>query len=202
MLALSNRVKRLSNKGVIPGDELCVIEEFMPGLGTYEYNGVVRAALVGNTVTDLNTRVISVKPRIKEPALPRRGTIVYGIVVLIRDEYAIIKLISDVNGVRYPTAFTAILHISQVTDKFIKDLFEVLRLGDVVKAKVLNDALPYNISIKDSKLGVVLAFCGKCGTTLKFEGGDLLKCPTCSNLERRKVSIDYDKLKGLLSWIK
>ena len=200
---MSKRVKELTNKGVVPGDALCVIEEFLPGSGTYEHhNGVVRAALVGSTIADLNTRVINVKPRIKEPILPRRGSIVYGIIVLIREEYAIVRLVSDVNGVKYHTVFTAILHISQVTDKFIKDLFEVLRMGDVVKAKVLNDSIPYNISIKDPKLGVVLAFCGKCGSLLKFESGDLLKCPVCGNSERRKVSIDYGKLKGLIPWIK
>ena len=199
---MSNRIKELTNRGVVPGDALCVIEEFLPGPGTYEYNGVVRAALVGNTIADLNTRVINVKPRIREPILPRRGSIVYGIIVLIREEYAIVRLVSDVNGVKYHTVFTAILHISQVTDKFIKDLFEVLRMGDVVKAKVLNDSIPYNISIKDPKLGVVLAFCGKCGSLLKFESGDLLKCPVCGNSERRKVSIDYGKLKGLIPWIK
>jgi len=199
---LSDRVKELINRGVIPGDALCVIEEFLPGPGTYEYNGVVRAALVGSTIADLNTRVINVKPKIRGPALPKRGSIVYGIVVLIREEYAIVRLISDVNGIKYHTAFTAILHISQVTDKFIKDLFEVLRMGDIVKAKVLNDSIPYNISIKDPKLGVVLAFCGNCGSTLKFESGDLLKCSVCNNSERRKVSIDYGKLKGLVPWIK
>jgi len=199
---LSNRIKELTNRGVVPGDALCVIEEFLPGPGTYEYNGVVRAALVGSTIADLNTRVINVKPRIREPILPRRGSIVYGIIVLIREEYAIVRLVSDVSGIKYHTSFTAILHISQVTDKFIKDLFEVLRMGDIVKAKVLNDSIPYNISIKDPKLGVVLAFCGRCGSLLKFESGDLLKCPACGNSERRKVSADYGKLKGLIPWIK
>ncbi|HDN75897.1 MAG TPA: RNA-binding protein [Acidilobales archaeon] len=199
---MKSRISEIKDKYVVPGESICVIEEFMPGIGTYEVKGEVRAALVGKVDLDLNIRTANVRPKVKEPILPCRGVIAYGIVTLIREEYALLRLIGDINGNKYTTPFTAILHISQASEKFIKDLFEILRVGDIVKVKVLNDTVPYNVTIKEAKLGVILAFCGKCGAQLKYEGTEMLKCPMCGNVEKRKLSIDYGKLKGLIRWLR
>ncbi len=193
------RLKEINGKYVMPGDDVCVIEEFMPGVGTYEDRGTVRAALVGVVQVNMNSRVVAIKPLTKELKLPSRNDIIIGVVVLVKDEYSLVKILTDSSGVKYQTPFTAILHISQVSNRFVKTLYDVVRVGDLVKAKVLNDFIPYNLTIKEPKLGVVLAFCGKCGHALKPKDNELLVCPICGNIERRKVSIDYGRIKGLTS---
>ena len=45
---------------VVPGDQLCVIEELSPSLGTYEKEGIVYAATMGSVAMDLKDRSISV----------------------------------------------------------------------------------------------------------------------------------------------
>ena len=196
------RLKEINGKYVMPGDDVCVIEEFMPGIGTYEDRGIVKAALIGITQVNMNSRTVSIKPLTKELRLPSRNDVVIGIVVLVKDEYSLVKILTDSSGVKYQTPFTAILHISQVSNKFVRSLYDVVRVGDLVKAKVLNDFIPYNLTIKEPKLGVVMAFCGKCGQVLKPKDNELLTCPICGNSEKRKVSIDYGKIKGLTTCIR
>jgi exosome complex component CSL4 len=41
-------------------------------------------------------------------------------------------------------------------------------------------------------LGVVKAFCSKCGAVLEFKDRRLL-CPSCGNLERRRLAEDYEQ---------
>ncbi len=188
------RLKEIINRGVLPGDDICIIEEFMPGIGSFSKNGVVRAAWIGVTAADLNTRTVHVKPVHKFPQLPERNSVVIGVVVLVKDEYAVIKIFEDLKGNRYLNGFTGVLHISQASDTHVKDLYEVIRVGDVVKAKVLNNNPPYNITIREPKLGVVLAFCGNCGSVLRKAGSNMLKCPKCGRMEKRKLSLDYGRV--------
>ena len=194
------RLDEIARRRVVPGDDICIIEEFLPGIGTYEDNGIVKSAFIGEVSIDMNLRVISVKPKVRIPILPSRGTVVYGVVAVVKDEYAIIRIIAEANGHKYQNVFTGLLHITQASEGFVKNLYEVLRVGDLIKAKVLNDNPPYNLTIKEKKLGIVLAFCGRCGSILDKSNNDILKCPKCGNTEKRKLSMDYGKVKGILGW--
>ncbi|MCD6324035.1 MAG: exosome complex RNA-binding protein Csl4 [Desulfurococcales archaeon] len=191
------RIDELRNKDVLPGDELCVIEEFLPGYGTFEKEGVVRAAWAGKVQVDMVARTVSVLPIKGVPRLPERNSVIYGVVAVVKDEFAIIKILKDLRGVEYPSGFTGLLHISQASDRHVKDLYEVIRVGDIVKGKVLSDHPPYNLTLREPRLGVVLAFCGECGAILKKTGPDTVKCPKCGRIEKRKLSVDYGKVKGI-----
>jgi len=191
------RLEEIQGRKVTPGEEICVIEEFLPGVGTFDRDGIVRAALIGVTQVDMVSRVVFVKPFVKPPRMPEKGDIVYGIVQVVKDEFAIVKIAGDYYGHRYPTSFTGLLHISQATDRYVKNLYEVVRVGDVLKAKVLSNYPPYNLTIKEHRLGIVLAFCGKCGERMIKAGNDTLKCGRCGNTERRKVSSEYGQLRAL-----
>ncbi|EQD54404.1 exosome complex RNA-binding protein Csl4, partial [mine drainage metagenome] len=48
-------------KLVVPGDLLGTAEEYVPGRGTYEYNGQVYAALLGHPRVDSQTRLATVE---------------------------------------------------------------------------------------------------------------------------------------------
>ncbi len=191
-----SRIKELHQKFVEPGDEIGVIEEFIPGVGTYvDSLGVIRASLPGYVLVDMMSRQVVVRQATKVPRIPKKGECVYGVVVNVRDELAIVHLISDCQGSRYSSEFTGLLHISQAADKYLKDIHEAVGLGDIIKARVTSDKLPYGLSLREGRNGVVIAFCSKCGSALKKLSGEVLACPKCGNREKRKVSPDYGNLK-------
>src|SRR2546427_12503979 len=64
-------------KMVLPGDEIAVAEEFEPGEGTYERNGLVFAATPGVLFLDPENRDARVRP-FNPPAELKVGDIVYG----------------------------------------------------------------------------------------------------------------------------
>lgn len=192
------RLNEIVNKKVTPGDEICVIEEFMAGHGAYEDDkGWVRSSYIGVTVADMLARTVAVKPYVRVPELPRKGEYVYGVVVHVKDEYAVVRIISSATGKRFRDYYTGIIHISQASDRFVRSLFDAVREGDIVKARALTTRIPVNLSIREPRTGVVAAFCSRCGALLKYRGGKLV-CPECGNVEKRSVSAEYGVLKGLI----
>jgi len=192
-----SRLSEIMNKYVVPGDPVCTMEEFLPGSGVYEEGGVIRSSVTGRVQVDLNLRIVNIKPTLKVPQLPGRGDVVYGTLIVLHDELAITKIFANELGIKYHNPFTGLIHISQAADKFIKSFYEILAVGDVVKAKILNNFTPYNLTIKEPKLGVVVAYCSVCGAVLKRHSSEVLKCPKCGNMEKRKLSVDYGNLKGI-----
>ncbi len=179
-----------SGELVTPGQELCVEEEFIAGEGTYVDRGVVRAAVLGIVEINLNSYTISVKP-VKYPSVIRSKSVVIGKVIGMREELAYIKAALTEQDFKRRKSYTVLLHVSQLgVQKFVKSMYDYLRIGDLVKLKVLNDKPIYVGTLKGNKLGVILAYCSNCGSELYLED-DKLVCPKCGNVEQRKISPDY-----------
>src|SRR2546425_10632535 len=70
-------------KMVLPGDEIAVAEEFEPGEGTYERNGLVFAATPGVLVLDPENRVARGRG-LNPPAESKAGDIVSEAIADIR----------------------------------------------------------------------------------------------------------------------
>src|SRR5438046_10479254 len=83
-------------KMVLPGDEIATAEEFEPGEGTYEKNGLVFAATPGVLVLDPGNRVARVRA-FNPPAELRVGDIVYGGIDDIRGMMAAANIL-DIQG--------------------------------------------------------------------------------------------------------
>ncbi|MCX8185066.1 MAG: exosome complex RNA-binding protein Csl4 [Sulfolobales archaeon] len=178
---------------VVPGDRIGVAEEFLPGPGTYEVNYQIRSAVVGRVVRDLLNKVAYVRS-LKPPRIPQSGAIVLAVITEIREDFARAKILA-VNNVAIRYYFTGVIHVTQVIEKVgeAKQMFNYVRLGDLVRARTLNNTPPFLLSIKESKLGVVLASCSKCGATLKLHG-EKLKCLQCGNIETRKIGHGYGSM--------
>jgi len=178
-----------------PGDYLSVIEEFTPGSGVYEEGGGVYASIVGTVVKDLKERRISIQPSSKRSSLlPRKGDLVLGVVLSVRRDLAEVD-IHEAEGLKsFKVPFKGVIHISEVDVKFIDKVASVLWPGDVVKARVVAVKDPYSLTIKERRLGVVLALCSKCRYPLLLKTRRLT-CPSCGSEEQRKFSSDY-----LLRW--
>jgi exosome complex RNA-binding protein Csl4 len=65
---------RFDKKGVFPGEKLAVIEEFSDGEGTYEADGQVRSAELGDVKLNQRERTVEVDKRTRELNLPLEGT--------------------------------------------------------------------------------------------------------------------------------
>ncbi len=185
-------IKR-SGEFVTPGDKLGVIEEFIPDFGTYVDEGTVYSKIVGSLLIDFTTRKVSVYPLIHRAAVPRVGNVVIGTVVGVQDSLAFIRIIKI--GTKFISGFfTGLLHISEVSLRYTESMFDVCRLGDIIRAKVIsNKNKTYHLSTKGLNLGVIYAFCSKCGDLLTLSKQKKLKCKECGNIEKRKIASDYGK---------
>jgi len=184
---------RKSGEFVTPGEKLGVIEEFIPDFGTYVNEGSVRSKVVGSLLLDLTNRKVSVYPLTRRPSIPRVGSLVIGTVVGVQDSLASIRIIKV--GAKFLSGFfTGLLHISEVSFRYTESMFDVCRLGDIMRAKVIsNKNRAYHLSTKGLNLGVIYAFCSRCGGYLTLARQRRLRCNSCGHIERRKIASDYGK---------
>lgn len=184
---------------VVPGDQLCVIEELMPSFGTYEKDGVVYAASPGQVDMDLkerNIKVISPDGRMKL-ALPTQGDIIMGKATLVFDQRAEIR-IARINDEDYHSGLVGELHISNVTRRYVKSMLDVLKQNDIVRAVALNThEIPVKLSLVGPELGVVYGACTRCGNALTLTTHNNMFCLRCENRETREVAKDYGLRFGL-----
>lgn len=179
------------NKLVLPGDVVGVEEEFIPVSGAYVDNGgFIRSMVIGFLSTDVFKKTLVVKKIIDKPIVPKQGDIVEGVISGLSDEVAFIDIYAVNNRYDRSIDFTGVLHVSQASHEFVKSLYDVFRLGDVVKAKVLNNNNPFQLTTKDPVLGVIVAYCSLCGNVL-YRRDDKLACSSCGNIESRKVSVKH-----------
>jgi len=185
------KTKFTSGRFVVPGEELCVVEEFTPGDGTYERNGRVYSMRVGLALYDFVSRRVHVVTSLEKcTVIPKAGNIVYGQVVSLKDDIASVKIMEVENTRKFSGIFSGVLHISQVSKNYIKTIDEAIKVGDIIRAKVVTSWSPYQLTTKHVTLGVVLALCSKCGSPL-WKVAEKLVCRKCGNIESRKVSTKY-----------
>ncbi|WP_297506738.1 exosome complex RNA-binding protein Csl4 [Thermococcus sp.] len=192
--------KRSAKDGqlVLPGDYLGVIEEFLPGEGVREENGELYATRAGKVRINRERMEISVEPVTDTPPLPKVGDVVLARVIEVKPQAVIVQLLAiegRENDREIATSKLAGIHISQVKEGFVEDLSKEFKIGDVVRARVIaNEKSPIQLSTREPEMGVVYALCSRCRTPL-IRRGDKLICPRCGNVETRKLSPLYRKIK-------
>src|SRR3989304_10396822 len=181
-----------SGQVVTPGERLGVIEEFIPDAGTYSKDGVIYSKIVGRALVDLLSKKVSVFPLANVATVPKVGTEVVGQVGNAQSDNVLVRIFrvgsKDVSGV-----FTGILHISDVSDRYINSMNEVCKPGDIIRAKVISEKNQiYHLTTSDKNLGVLYGFCGRCGNPLESQRHEML-CPKCGNIEEGKTAFVYGK---------
>lgn len=177
---------------VFPGDELGVAEQFMPGPGTYEEDGKVYAAWLGEATLDPKEFTAKVTPRTTTPATFEEGDLVIGRVVSLRKSFASVEIkakaadpdrepISEARGT---------LHISKISKDYIDQIEDAFRIGDIIRGRVIEVEPAVQLLTKDDELGVLLARCPKCRTVMETKGHGLV-CPDCDWKSRGKLAADY-----------
>lgn len=179
------------------GDPLGVVEEYLPDkFSAYAKDGIIYATKSGKVNIDLNRKKISVKGENQKhvPAL-KIGDVIIGIVTFVR-KYSVGITIEVVNNrVMFNSNFFGNVHVSQISNSYIEKVEDGFQKTDIIRARVTK--LKYNeidMSTDSKNLGVVAADCPFCGTTLEKIKNNLLKCPLCQSMEKRKLADDYDSI--------
>ena len=177
---------------VVPGERLGVIEEFIPDSGTYVKDGVIYSKIVGRALIDLLNKRVSVYPLVNGELVPKVSSTVVGQIGNAQSDNVLVKIFKIENK-RLSGEFSGILHISDVSDRYIDSMNDVCKPGDIVRAKVISGKNRiFHLSTNDKNLGIVYAFCSRCGTLLEPQRYEL-HCPKCGNIENRKIAPDYGK---------
>jgi exosome complex component CSL4 len=181
-------------KMVLPGDQIAVVEEYEPGEGTYEKNGLVFAATPGVLQLDEQNRVARIRA-FNPPAELHIGDIVYGVVDDIRGMMAT-ATVAAIHGRSRQISGEAdgTIHISNVSEAYTEDIRDAFHTGDVIRAKVIQTRPSVQLTTAEPDLGVVKALCSICRGPLERRGQDLY-CPRDERTERRKLARDYDDVR-------
>jgi len=186
------RRSRRSGQFIVPGDRLGVIEEFMPGPGTYVENGTIYSKTTGRALIDMLNKRASVYPLIRPAGVPRPGSTVVGQVSDTQIRTTTLRIFKV--GKRFVSGFfTGVLHISDVSPGYVETMFDVCKTGDIMRAKVVSDKnRVYHLSTEEKNLGIIYAFCSQCGHMLALQRRRM-RCTMCGKIERRKTALDYGK---------
>lgn len=178
-------------RAVLPGDLIGTSEEYSPRNGTYVDKGNIYATASGIVKINTKDRSISVIPVTNTPPHIQVGDIVIGQVTDVKDSVALVE-IAGIKGKgerEIVNADQAAIHVSNVKDAYVKELYYEFAPFDIVKARVI-DLRNMRLTTVDKELGVMKAYCGNCRAVLKNDNGKL-KCPKCERTETRKMSVDY-----------
>ena len=179
---------------VMPGERLGVIEEFIPDSGTFVKDGVIYSKIIGCSLVDLQNRRVQVYPVAPGATVPQVGTVIIGQIGNAQSDNVLVNIFK-VGNKKISGKFGGILHVSDVSDRYIDQMSDVCKPGDIVKAKVISSKNQiFHLSTNDRNFGIMYAFCSRDSTLLVQEPGRYdLVCPKCGNIERRKTTQDYGK---------
>ena len=180
-------------KIVMPGDKLGIIEQYLPGEGTYDDNGEIKSSVLGNVKINQKKKIISVVSDAK-PALLKVGDIVYGQITDIKPQRANVNIecIKD-NARPLALPYMGAIHISQAKKDYLEKLSDAFRIGDIIQAKVVKiTGDNVDLGTVDDDCGVLKAMCTRCRDFMHTtQKENELQCNTCNKKERRKVSKNY-----------
>jgi len=176
---------------VLPGDEVAVAEEFEAGEGTFEEHGRIYAAQPGHLELDAHQRVARVAA-LNPPSDLRVDDVVYGVVEEIRPSMCEARILAihgrdrEVAGV-----LAASLHVSKISNAYVENIRDAVRLGDIIRARVIQTEPSLQVTTAEANLGVVLALCANCRRPSVRTEADRVRCPNCERSDRRKMTADY-----------
>ncbi|MFC1802659.1 exosome complex RNA-binding protein Csl4 [Thermoproteota archaeon] len=185
-------MKKELEKDVFPGEKLAVIEEYNDGPGTYREEGEIRSAEMGKTRINSERRELVVKKTTPEILVPEKGMDVIANVGSVARRDARIDIFALYGKHIHPT-YSGVVHISDISRDYIKNIDMALKNGDIIKGKLVNVVNRLNqTSLEGSEYGVIYAYCSRCGGLLELKQGKLI-CPDCGRVERRKTAKSYGK---------
>ena len=184
----------MTEKIVMPGEQLSTSEELLPGDGTFEEDGIIRAAIMGKYFVDEKYRRAKVKPVTSVPVLIRKGDIVLAYIEMVKSSMVIATVFHVMGKHRSVSGDTnATIHVKEIASGYVKDAASEFKNGDIVRAKVIQTRPSLQLATKDRDLGAIKALCTKCRHYLQKKG-NTLECPYCGNKENRRIAQDFGNI--------
>jgi len=178
---------------VLPGEKVSTSEELLPGDGTFEEEGIIRASRYGEYVVDNKHRRAIVKPLTSIPVEIKKGDIVLADVRSVRSNMVIADVIHIVGKNRKISGDTnGTLKVAEISKGYVKDPATEYSPGDIIRAQVIQIKPNLQLTTKGKEFGVIKAVCSRCRHSLE-EKGNILECNNCKNKEKRNRAIDYGK---------
>ncbi|MEI6795502.1 MAG: exosome complex RNA-binding protein Csl4 [Methanomassiliicoccales archaeon] len=181
----------IEKRSVVPGEEVGVVEEYMPGIGTWEdEDGKIHAALLGELQIDNEEKVVTVTAQ-KPMTLLVPGDLVFCQVTDVRSAMAICEVVAVEGKGREVTGDTnGTIHVSKLSQEYVQEVGKEVRPSDIIRARVTQVKPSVQLTTASEHLGVIKALCRKCRQPLvKVEKG--LYCATCDRQDYRKMADDY-----------
>jgi len=184
----------MSDKIVMPGDRLSTSEELLPGEGTFEEDGVIRATRFGKYTVNTESKRAEVKPITSTPVEVKKGDIVIAKVDMVKSSMVVAEVIHVVGKNRAISGDRlATLHVSEISKGYVKDPSTEFGVGDYIKAKVTQVKPSIQLDTKSSDLGSIKSLCTKCRHPL-VKKGNILECEYCGNKQKRRITMDYGNI--------
>ncbi len=175
---------------VYPGDEVGEAEQFLAGPGTYVNDHKILAAQVGELVINSRELTVFVKP-IKPMNDVKNGDIVIATVDDLKASMVTLDVHRIEHSDREVTGEThAAIHVAKCSQDYVRDLEDVYRITDVVRAKVIQAAPSVQLDTRDDDLGVIKALCHYCRSPMTLRDRRLW-CEECERFEDRKISTRF-----------
>ena len=146
---------------VHPGNKLTVEEEFAAGRNTYvDDDGNVVAAALGNVQFDEEGREVHVETKAKQVQPLEVGSIVYGRVAFVKDAVVVITMARAEKDGKPTKIFdsSATINISRVSSEYVSSLDDYFKIGDYVKARVMDiNTWGVDLATNEKGLGVIFS---------------------------------------------
>lgn len=174
-------------KMVYPGDELGGEEEFLAGPGTYVDDGKILSAQVGELSHNEHEHMVYVKPASPMNEV-HNGDVVIATVDDLKSSMVTLEIqrIEDKDRTVMGETHAAI-HVAKCSHEYVRDLDDVYRITDVVRAKVIQAAPSIQLETRDEQYGVIQARCHVCRQNMVLKDHQLW-CEECERYENRKIS--------------
>jgi exosome complex component CSL4 len=102
-----------------------------------------------------------------------------------------VYVIQKNKGERFGKAETAAIKVQDISDRYVKFVSDEFRIGDIIKARVIDTQAGTDLSTKGNPAyGVLKAFCTRCRHAMVLKGSKVM-CNSCGRTETRKLSKDY-----------
>lgn len=179
---------------VLVGEPLATLEEFFPGDGTFEKDGVIYSSRVGRVSVDRNRRMLEIV-ELKPLLVPKPGFKIIGSVTGFSSHYANVRIFY-MNGNRLSYEYTGLVGRESFGRSYPRfrtgSLRNYVRENDLIYGEVMSTVNVNLIDLSAKEYGVVKAYCGNCGSLLVLFK-KYLTCPSCRTRENRKLSVFYNE---------